>query len=94
MEVIKKAKMPDGTPIQIEDWSMNYSFLTYGSTVAAYPKSKASLKHWPRLGESFRLDINCKTHEQAETVMQSLVNGESKLIDYKNDFDTQCEGCV
>ncbi|WP_373262020.1 hypothetical protein [Hungatella hathewayi] len=43
MEVIEKGNAPDGTRIQIEDWSMNYSSYPRKSTIGFYPKAKHSL---------------------------------------------------
>jgi hypothetical protein len=60
MRLIETAIMPDGTRIQLEDWSEDNSPLTFNSNlcIAVYPISKHTTKHkWIREGEPFRLSI-------------------------------------
>jgi hypothetical protein len=39
MKILNKSTTPNGIPFQLEDWNESYSFLPYGSTIAAYPKN-------------------------------------------------------
>ncbi|MFB7301707.1 hypothetical protein [Heyndrickxia sporothermodurans] len=43
MEVLEKGMMLDRTLIQIEEWSTDYSFMPYGSTLALIQNLN---KHW------------------------------------------------
>lgn len=61
MKVIKQAVMPNGTKIQLEDWSdkntKEYSEL-YGLIIGAYPIAKNTGKYrWIESGQTFRLSI-------------------------------------
>jgi len=84
MKVVIKDKMPDGTDIQIEDWSENYPNVhKFGDLVVAYPISKyITLDEHIRQGERFRCELNFKTHEQALEAFENLKNGTKTLLDY------------
>lgn len=62
MKVLQRGQMPDGTEVQIEEWSEDYLFYAYGSLVAAYPKN--------RYGEKVRAN---KTFESAEEAAKAIV---------------------
>lgn len=74
MKVLQRGQMPDGTEIQIEEWSENYSFYAYGSMVAAYPKN--------RYGEKVRADKTFESAEEAEKAFSALKNGDKTLADF------------
>ena len=81
MKVLERAKMPDGTDIQIEDWRENY-----GSqktlTIAAYPLAKRQGRYgWVRLNEKFRLDLSRGFSSDREVMLiyKALQNGEITL---------------
>lgn len=74
MKVLQRGQMPDGTDIQIEEWSENYSFYAYGSMVAAYPKN--------RYGEKVRANKTFESAEEAEKAFLALKNGDKTLADF------------
>ena len=83
MKVITRAKMQDGTDIQIEDWRADYpNILSYELT--AYPKSKANHagSFSPKLNEKFRAAFKFDTLAEVETALSKLVSGELQLRDY------------
>lgn len=84
MKVLQIGTMPNGTPIQIEEWQENYSFISYGSTIASYPKSKMSHEgsFAPKGGEIYRFHFNFPTTEEAQQAFNSLSNGVTVLADY------------
>jgi len=84
MKVLQTGIMPNGTPIQIEEWNENYSFMPYGATIGSYPKSKASHEgsFAPKFGETHRFSFNLPTTQDAKQAFESLLKGESVLSDY------------
>lgn len=40
MKIIRKGTTPNGTHIQIEDWSENYTFHNKNATIGFYPMAK------------------------------------------------------
>ena len=106
MQIIKKGIMPDGTKIQIEDWSESYSCYSKCGTVAAYPIAKTSIKkaarggiyagpwYYPAAGEKFRLSFNFNCGDDAAQVFDKLISGESQLKDFteymQNPDHAQC----
>ncbi|PTY77233.1 hypothetical protein B5V89_15255 [Heyndrickxia sporothermodurans] len=88
MEVLEKGMMLDGTLIQIEEWSTDYSFMPYGSTLASYPKSKQTLdgSFSPNRNERFRFELTFKSYEDTKKAFDKLINGEKQLNDYENNF--------
>ena len=62
MKILEKTVMPDGTPIQLEDWSdrntPEYPNL-YGLMIGAYPKQKRGCCNpYPYPGREFRISID------------------------------------
>lgn len=84
MVVTKKAVLPDGTTIQIEDWSKDYPFYKANCTLAAYPKSKADIAGMfaPKFGERFRAEFEFETAKLCETAFSELQSGNKILADY------------
>lgn len=87
MRIINKAVMPDGTKIQLEDWSDDYPFYAPCAHIAAYPMSRFSkvrVKGWeyPKRGNNFRLNFYFDTNNSAELAFLSLVNGKNGLKDF------------
>lgn len=84
MKVIEKSTMPNGTEIQIEDWSQNYDFMPYAGTVAAYPIARESGDGTfsPQRGKPFRLAFDFKTTENAAVCFEQLKKGEKQLTDF------------
>ena len=62
MKVIERTTMPNGTEIQLEDWSNKNTEQfpdLYGLTIGAYPIAKNTGKYgWIRSGEKFRISIS------------------------------------
>lgn len=56
MTILERAKMPDGTEIQLENWKEVYPNIFNTLTIGAYPKAKQS-RGWIRKGEPYRLDL-------------------------------------
>lgn len=74
MKLLQSGQMPDGTEIQIEDWSENYSFFTYGSFLAAYPKN--------RYGKESRVKKIFGNAEEAVKAFNALKTGDKTLADF------------
>lgn len=67
MRIREKATMPDGTEIQLEDWSHLNSEAypeLHGLTIGAYPVARNTTKHkWIEAGERFRLAIPANMYQ-------------------------------
>lgn len=85
MEILEKSLTYDGTNLQVEDWSEDYSFHSYGDTLGVYPKAKVSLSgaFSPREGQRFRLTLDFKDHSEAMGAFIALKEGKAKLTDYE-----------
>ena len=97
MKVIDKAIMPNGTHIQIEDWSEDYSFHSYADTLAAYPKSKVSHPgaFSPKGNETFRAGFNFNSEDETRKAFDLLAQGKAELADYKaNMRDKKYIDCI
>lgn len=95
MQVIERGIMPDGTKIQIEDWSNDYSFHKKSSTIAFYPmainsiyKNSKSRHPYPERGETFRASLDFDTEENARDAFQSMVNGSKTYTDYMDNYSS------
>lgn len=85
MKIIKKGKFPDGTDLQLEDWSEAYpGVFQKNATVSAYPVAVCSLpgQFSPKIGEKFRAQFEFDTGEQAKEAFRALLAGEKSLVDY------------
>ena len=85
--------MPDGTHIQIEDWSEVYPGIFDMPIIAAYPKSKRDCTWWRR-GETFRLqlDRNFKSVTEVNETFQRLQYGVVTLEELENHYrDEDCK---
>lgn len=89
MKVLKTGTMPNGTPIQIEEWNENYSFLPYGATIASYPKSKSSHNgdFSPKGNVTYRFSFNFTNNEESEQAFNNLLSGNKELADYKEHME-------
>lgn len=99
MKVIRKGIMPDGTKVQIEDWSEDYSFHSPADTVAAYPKAKCTIynKHWdyPKVNNTFRADFTFEGKKDAERAFEDLISGNANLKDFiENMRDSELAECL
>lgn len=84
MKILQKGQMPDGTPIQRENWHFDYGYMAYGATVAAYPIAKVSIRKpfAPQQGERFRAQFDFGTPREAEQCYKQLESGEKTLKDF------------
>lgn len=86
MKVLTKGITLNGVAIQIEEWSEDYSFMPYGNTIAAYPKSKTSHEgsYSPKANEKYRFAFNFNSYEETQNAYKALVNGNKDISDYKS----------
>lgn len=99
MRIIKKGIMPNGTKIQIEDWSEDFNCFSRCGTVAAYPIAKASIQksekynsiwgatYYPEVHRKFRASFNFECGIFAEQVFDKLISGENQLKDFAEYMD-------
>ena len=95
--IVEKDLLQDGTKVQIEDWSTEYSFMKYGTTLASYPKSKANHKgeFAPKLDKSFRCAFDFNSHEEAKNAYDELLSGNKTLSDYKKFLQSkEYQNCI
>ncbi len=85
-----KAKMPDGTGIQLENWEDTYpKHPQLWWTVGAYPVAMhgSGRPFGPmRKGEKFRLTISFHTVAEAVEAFEKLNRGEAELLEYRERF--------
>lgn len=88
-EIIKKATMPDGTDIQIEDWSTIYSCYTKNGTLAAYPISKWNCvgDFAPKIGKKFRAEFEFHNEKECKKAFDNLISGNASLLDYIDKYE-------
>jgi hypothetical protein len=86
MKVLIKGIMPNGTPIQIEEWHEDYDFMPYGRTLASYPLSKVSHEgsYSPQRNKPYRFEFDFGSHEEAREAFASLMDGSKQLSDFKD----------
>lgn len=90
MKAIRRGTLPDGATVQVEDWSTDYPEIrTYGDTLAAYPKSKATHEgqYAPKLGRVIRVAFQFDSECEANEAFDKLVHGEAVLQDYAARYD-------
>lgn len=95
MKVIRKGTTPNGTHIQIEDWSEDYTFYNKNATIGFYPEAQESIynedhPHWtpyPKRGETFRASFKFDTEAKALEAFVLLENGCKAFMDYINNFE-------
>lgn len=77
--------MKDGTKIQLEDWSKDYSFHKENDTIGAYPiakKTNEESEFGAKKGKEYRLELRFETGEQADNAYNELLQGAS-ILDYE-----------
>lgn len=87
MKIIQKGTMPDGTAIQIEDWSDSYNGIhSYADTIAAYPIAKYSGNGTfsPKAGVKFRADFRFESYEITKQIFENLLSGAIALESLRN----------
>lgn len=95
MKVIERAVMPNGTEIQLEDWSEHniedFPNL-YGLQIGAYPAAKNTGKcRWIEGGQTFRLTIAMNEYadyanKDVRKDYKALKNGEKSLEELASHF--------
>lgn len=84
MQIIEKALMPDGTRIQLENWSESYPGLPYfWWEVSAYPPEYVNGRLSRR---KFRLGISLETESEARECYESLLSGKKQFAEYRKHF--------
>ena len=94
MKIIRKGTTPNGTHIQIEDWSENYTFHNKNATIGFYPMALENIyredkPHWtpyPKRGETFRASFDFNTEEEALEAFDSLQSGEKSFMDFLDNY--------
>ena len=95
MKIIERAIMPDGTEIQLEDWSdkntKEFPDL-YGLMIGVYPIAKNTGKYgWIQSGEPYRISISenkytgC-SNDDVRKDFEALKNGTKTLEDLAAHF--------
>ena len=95
MKIIERATMPDGTKIQLEDWSEKNTEQfpdLYGLTIGAYPIAERTGKY--RLiegGKRFRISISQNkytgySNNNVRADFEALKNGTKSLEDLSAHF--------
>jgi hypothetical protein len=95
MKILKKATMPNGTEIQLEDWSDTNTAECpdlYGLTIGAYPTAKNSSKYkWIEAGNKFRVGISANkysdySNDDVKSDFEALKSEEKTLEDLAPHF--------
>src|SRR5690625_1483640 len=91
MQVITVNSMPDGTKIQIEDWSEDYDFYAPNSTIGAYPIAQVNGKQFysPKKSRTFRLSFKFSDELEARKAFDGLLKGKKHLIDFKKHVNNK-----
>ncbi|MEC0237772.1 hypothetical protein P4H71_25990 [Paenibacillus kribbensis] len=89
MKVLKTGAMPDGTKIQIEDWSGDYSFHGFGDVIACYAISKATHdgQYAPKAGVRYRFSFRFSGEAEVVGIFSGLINRELELATLKDRMD-------
>jgi len=91
MKILKKGITKENYNIQVEDWNENYNFISYGSTLAAYKKSKVSIKgsFTPKENQIYRFQFNFNSMQETEKAYNNLMKGNKSITEYTNNLDIQ-----
>lgn len=81
LAILKRDNLPDGTKIQLENWDGHYG-------IGTYPIAKNDYGYTRHKGKIFRLGLtrNMPDNDKVEIIYKALVNGESILSQYENQF--------
>lgn len=94
MQIIRKGTTPNGTDIQIEDWSKDYSCYNKNATIGFYPIALKSVYRedhpdwtpYPKRGKTFRASFDFETEADALEAFVLLENGCKCFMDYIDHF--------
>lgn len=82
MEVLERAKMKDGTRIQIENWKNDYDFIKT-LNIAVYPIAQRGSE----ANKTFRLELeNFESDAEVEEIFNRLERGKIELAELTNYF--------
>ena len=90
LKVCRTGAMPDGTAVQIEDWSEVYpNIYPQASTLAAYPISKWSIPgaFAPKAGEQFRAGFDFPDCRACAKAFEDLCAGTKTLADFTDHLE-------
>ena len=97
-KIVDKAVLPDGTEIQLEDWSDNNTIDHHaGWLIGAYPIAKETFGAYCTKGKPFRLTIyNHKgyTDDMLIADYEALKNGTKTLADLRKHFWNHGRDCM
>lgn len=93
MKVVEKGVMPNGTHIQIEDWSEAYSCYPPADTLASYPKSKMTHEgsYAPKAGSTYRFSFRFADAEETKEAFSDLLTGRKQLSDFADQMAERLE---
>lgn len=93
MKIVKTGTLKDGTNIQIEDWSEDYTFHNRADVLASYPKSKMSHigEYAPKAGKKYRFSFRFGSTEETNEAFKDVTEGRKTLADIKNYMDGKIE---
>jgi hypothetical protein len=97
MKVLEKGIMTNGTKIQIEEWNENYSFISYGNTLAIFTVSQTSHNgsYSPKRNQNYRFDFRFNNNDESKQAFNELLKGTKQLIDFKeNLLDKEYADCI
>ena len=95
MQVIRKGTTPNGTHIQIEDWSESYpGTCKKNATIGFYPmalhdiidEDNPHFPAYPKRGETFRSEFSFNTEEEAKEAFNALQIGEKSFMDFLDNY--------
>ena len=94
MKVIRKGTTPNGTHIQIEDWSEDYTFYNKNATIGFYPiaihdiydEENPHFPAYPKRGETFRSEFDFNTEKEAKEAFDALQSGEKSFMDFLDNY--------
>ncbi len=94
-KILKRAIMPDGTKIQIEDWKEVFPNIFKTIIIAAYPISKhdnyKGFATYPKRGQTFRLALengwtcDANVYEKFDELVRGNFTLEELSEHFKND---------
>lgn len=80
--IVCKGTTPNGTRIQVENWTADYPDLCRAYVIGSYPISKHSLGGFgPRIGKTFRCSFSIKDFEETRLIFEKLKDGTMTLLD-------------
>ena len=82
MEVLKRAEMPNGTKIQIENWKNDYDFIKT-INIAVYPIAQRGSE----ANKTFRLELeDFESDKEVQDIFEKLEKGKIELTELTNYF--------